>query len=331
YPGEERGGRGLAVRAGDREHPAILEHRAAQPLGAGGVRQAALEQLLDDRHATRHDVADHDHVGGRGELCGLKALGELDAERLELRAHGRVDVAVRARDAKARGTGDGGDAAHEGAADTEDVNVHGSLSHDFSGFSKASTRSPAVRICSSVIPTLAPVVHSSAALTMRLLATICQMTITKAAVRIGSVVGEPSGKCSSSTSASSCRGVSMICTANRPVTVCRVRSGRPTSLSSTAYQTRGNSAVSTPCAARCWRGTSSPASTKRTRYAAIVSASSRDEAGRSWGPRRRSVISVKSLTSSLIIALRTGATLAPCAAAIVQVIAAARLQRIVTT
>ena len=55
----------------------------------------------------------------------LVALDHLDAERRELRAHRRIDVAVGARDAMARGAGQRGDAAHEGAADAEDVHVHG--------------------------------------------------------------------------------------------------------------------------------------------------------------------------------------------------------------
>ena len=62
--------------------------------------------------------------GAGSELGGVETRGELDAERLELRAHGWIDVLVRARDAMAGGLGDGGDAAHERAADAENVNVH---------------------------------------------------------------------------------------------------------------------------------------------------------------------------------------------------------------
>ena len=65
-------------------------------------------------------------TSGRGvSWRGVEPRGELDAERLELRAHGWIDVLVRTRDAMARGLGDGGDAAHERAADAENVNVHG--------------------------------------------------------------------------------------------------------------------------------------------------------------------------------------------------------------
>ena len=64
-------------------------------------------------------------MSGSGvELLGAVAFDQLDAQRLELRAHRRIDVAIGARDAKSRGLGDGRDATHEGAADAEDVNVH---------------------------------------------------------------------------------------------------------------------------------------------------------------------------------------------------------------
>ena len=64
-------------------------------------------------------------TSGRGLSCAAsKPLDELDAQRLELRAHGWIDVLVGPGDAMARGLGDGGDAAHERAADAEDVNVH---------------------------------------------------------------------------------------------------------------------------------------------------------------------------------------------------------------
>ena len=67
-------------------------------------------------------------TSGRGvSWRGLEPRGELDAERLELRAHGWIDVPVRPGDAVARRLGDGGDAAHERAADAENVNVHANL------------------------------------------------------------------------------------------------------------------------------------------------------------------------------------------------------------
>ena len=102
-----------------------LQHLARQPFRAGDVRNVAFEQRLDDGQPARHHVADHHHVRRGLELRGLEPLRDLDAERLELRAHGRIDVAIGAGDAMPGGLGDGGDAAHERAADTEDVKVHG--------------------------------------------------------------------------------------------------------------------------------------------------------------------------------------------------------------
>lgn len=60
------------------------------------------------------------------KLFGVKAFDQLDALRFELGAHRRVDVGVAAGDAVAGLTGDQGNAAHEGAADSKDVDMHGS-------------------------------------------------------------------------------------------------------------------------------------------------------------------------------------------------------------
>ena len=85
---------------------------------------AALQQRLDHGLAARHDIADHHHVRCRIELRGVEALHDVDAQRLQLRAHRRIDILVRTGDAMTGGTRDGGDAAHERAADAEYVDVH---------------------------------------------------------------------------------------------------------------------------------------------------------------------------------------------------------------
>ena len=76
------------------------------------------------------DVADDEHVGAARdavELRGVVAFGQRDAERLELRAHRRVDVRVAAGDRVAGRARDRGEPAHERAADAEDVEVHGAI------------------------------------------------------------------------------------------------------------------------------------------------------------------------------------------------------------
>ena len=61
----------------------------------------------------------------RVELRGVVPLGQRDAERLELVAHRRVDVGVAAGHPVPGGLRDRRDAAHERAADAEDVQMHG--------------------------------------------------------------------------------------------------------------------------------------------------------------------------------------------------------------
>ena len=123
-PRENARGRGLAVRAGDGERPAAREHVPRQPLRPGRVRNATLQQRFDQRVAAAHDVADDDDVRPQLQLLRLVALDQLDAERGELVGHRRIDVLVRAGDAMAGRARQRRDAAHERAADPENVNVH---------------------------------------------------------------------------------------------------------------------------------------------------------------------------------------------------------------
>src|SRR6185312_14310576 len=108
----------------DRQHPAAFEDLTRQPLRPGRIGKPTLEQGLDYRVAAGHDVADHHDVGRRIELPRLEALDDVDAEGLELRAHGRIDVAIRAGDPMTGRARYGGNAAHESAADSENMNVH---------------------------------------------------------------------------------------------------------------------------------------------------------------------------------------------------------------
>jgi hypothetical protein len=71
-------------------------------------------------------VADHEVPSGCScHLVGAKALDQLDAQGPQLVAHRRVDAGVAAGDAVAGLAGQRRHAAHEGAADAEDVDVHG--------------------------------------------------------------------------------------------------------------------------------------------------------------------------------------------------------------
>ena len=116
--------------AGDGQHMATLlggmQHMVAQPLRAAGVGQAGFQNRFHQRVArcavgqasARNDVAHHEHIRLQGQLVGAVALDQLDAQSTQLVAHGGVDAAVAAGDAVAGFAGQGGQTAHEGAADT---------------------------------------------------------------------------------------------------------------------------------------------------------------------------------------------------------------------
>ena len=97
----------------------------ADPLRTGGVGQAAVEHRLDHRVAARQRITDDDEVGLHPvELRGVVAFQKRNALGLELRAHRRIDLGVRAGDAMAKVARQDGHAGHEGPADPEDVQAH---------------------------------------------------------------------------------------------------------------------------------------------------------------------------------------------------------------
>ena len=64
-------------------------------------------------------------IGAEADLIRTIALQKADALFLQLGAHGGIDVRIAAGDGMAGFARDQRDAAHEGAADAEDVDVHG--------------------------------------------------------------------------------------------------------------------------------------------------------------------------------------------------------------
>ena len=122
---EHRRSRRLAVRARHREYVLAGEHVLGEPLRSGDQRLPAIEDLFHQRVAARHDVPDDPEVGRERDLLRAEPVDDLDAERGELRAHRRVDPGVAAGDARAGRTGERSEPAHEGAADAENVKVHG--------------------------------------------------------------------------------------------------------------------------------------------------------------------------------------------------------------
>ena len=124
-PGQHGGGGGLAVGAGHRQHPAPRQHHLGEQLGAGGIGYALVQHMLHRRVAPAQGVADHHQVRGRLQLSRVVALDQLDAGGAELLAHRRVDVLVGTGDPVPLGPDQLRQRPHEGAADAENMDVHG--------------------------------------------------------------------------------------------------------------------------------------------------------------------------------------------------------------
>ena len=115
------------------QHMAALQHMFAQPLGAAGVGQALVEDGFHQRElgaaigqvcAADH-IANDEHVGLEGQLLRAIAFDQFNAQGLQLVAHGRVDPRVTTGDLMTRFACQRGDTAHEGAANAQDMNMHG--------------------------------------------------------------------------------------------------------------------------------------------------------------------------------------------------------------
>ncbi len=100
------------------------EYVLGQPLRPRNVPLPMVENCFHQGVAARDDVADDPGIGAQRKLPRVEAFGKLDAERRELLAHRRIDVGIAAGNAISRGLGDGGNAAHERAANAEDVEMH---------------------------------------------------------------------------------------------------------------------------------------------------------------------------------------------------------------
>ena len=118
--------------AGDGNHVPALQNMFRQPLRAAGVGQASIQNGFHQREfgvaigqaRPADDIAHHKHVGLQCELVSAKAFHQLNAQRAQLVAHGRVNAAVAARDLVARFARQRGQAAHKSAANPENVYVH---------------------------------------------------------------------------------------------------------------------------------------------------------------------------------------------------------------
>lgn len=110
--------------AGDAEYPAALQHVLGQPLRAGNIRQAFVEDGFEQWIAARNSIADYKNVGVERQLSGIEAFDQFDSGTAQLIAHRGVNVGIAAGYLVAGIHRQLGDTAHEGAADAQNMNVH---------------------------------------------------------------------------------------------------------------------------------------------------------------------------------------------------------------
>ena len=118
-----RGG-GLAVRAGHCQRPFVVQNIFQQPLRAGDIGQAAIENFLHQRIAACDHVANHKQIRCERNLLRIETFDQAYALRFELRAHRRIDIGVAAGDGVPGLLRQDRDAAHKGAANTKNMNAH---------------------------------------------------------------------------------------------------------------------------------------------------------------------------------------------------------------
>ena len=121
-PPGQRGGRGLAVRAGDHDRV-----RVPQPLIANRFRQrrvanAAIEHSLELRVAARNGIADHDQIERGVDVLGAIAFEHVNPLSGKKVAHRRIDVLIGAADVDATMLQQRRQRGHRRAADADQVN-----------------------------------------------------------------------------------------------------------------------------------------------------------------------------------------------------------------
>ena len=124
-PGQHGTGGGFAMGAGHRQHPAPGKHHFFQQLRPGGIRQATIQHRFHRRIPPTQGITHHHQVRRRLQLGRIVSLGESDTGRLQLITHGRINILVTAGDVVPLGLGQLRQRPHEGAANTENMNMHG--------------------------------------------------------------------------------------------------------------------------------------------------------------------------------------------------------------
>ena len=134
-PCEHGGGGGFAVGACNGQHVATLQHVFRQPLGPTGVGCTRFKNgfhqgkfgLARGQPAAADHVANHVQIGLELHLLDAKAFNQLNAQSFQLIAHGRINTGIATRDTVSCFSCQGGQTSHEGAANSQNMNVHGGI------------------------------------------------------------------------------------------------------------------------------------------------------------------------------------------------------------
>ncbi len=79
YPGRHACGRGFAVGTGDRQYPAIAQHKVMQPLWTRHKGNVFFQHRFHARIPARHRIADNHQIRLRIELAGVITLDQINA------------------------------------------------------------------------------------------------------------------------------------------------------------------------------------------------------------------------------------------------------------
>ena len=135
-PCEHGGGGGFAMGASHCQNVPSLQHVFSQPLRPAHVGCAAVQNRFHQREfrrtvcqmGARNHVADHKHVGRAwqlGQLICPISLDQFNAERAQLVAHWRVHPGIATCHRVTSLSRQCRQSAHEGAANSQYVYVHG--------------------------------------------------------------------------------------------------------------------------------------------------------------------------------------------------------------
>ena len=122
-PCQHAGCRGFAVGTGHGEYPASRQHLLTQPLGTRNIGQSRVQYRLYLRVTTGQGITQYDQVRLWIDVARSVTLHQFNTGLGKLVTHGRIDVGVRTGNPVTLCPGQQRQATHEGAANTDNMNV----------------------------------------------------------------------------------------------------------------------------------------------------------------------------------------------------------------